>query len=157
MNIYYLTAGTVGLLLSFIGSVFALLSGKTFAYVVGGCLIALHIWSYFYAYIKASQEKPNVAMVALISPLFIVLFGGMIGSAVLSAPLVLLPTFAILLFTFVYVIRRARQRLAGSGVDLSTAPPLLESRFTLGEWLTLLSGSALAGYCGLLLYRHFYA
>ncbi len=151
MKDYYVTAAVFGLALSSIGVGFALLSGITFALTIGACLVTLHIWSYYYASVKVRQERPNAAMAALVSPLFIVLFGGSVGSMVISAPLALLPAIAVLLTISALVIRHVRGRGHADGEDLS------KTQLHAGEWVTLLAGSALAGYLGLFLYRQIYA
>lgn len=76
MNIlYYIAATTLGFTLSFVGIVFAAVSGELFAYAIGSSLAAAHIWSFFYAHTKAKQGKVKNAVLALISPIFIVWAG----------------------------------------------------------------------------------
>jgi hypothetical protein len=74
MNIIiYLVATAIGLFLSYVGIVFAMLSGHSFAYLVGGLLAAAHIVSFLYVYKKAKQGKGRQAAFVLASPLFIVM------------------------------------------------------------------------------------
>ena len=151
MRDYYFAAAGLGLALSFVGVGFALLSGKTFALIIGTCLVALHIWSYYFASLKSRQERPNAAMAALISPLFIVLFGGSLGSIVISEPLAFLPAIAVLLATFALVIRHIRVRDHAAGQSLS------KIQLRAGEWVTLAAGCALAGYLAAFLHSQIYA
>ena len=73
MNVViYVVATTVGLLLSSIGVVFALLSGLQFALLIGGLLAVAHIGSFLFVRRKAAQGKGRQAAIVLALPIFLV-------------------------------------------------------------------------------------
>ncbi len=88
MNIIiYIVATAIGFFLSFVGVVFAMLSGQQFAYVIGGLLVLAHIGSFLFVRNQAMQGKGRQAAIALASPLFVVMgvmsvfvFGGYVVS-----------------------------------------------------------------------------
>ena len=70
MNIaIYVVAAAIGLLLSSMSMVFALLSGLLFAFLVGACLVAAHIGALFLARKKALEDKVLQAALVLVLPL----------------------------------------------------------------------------------------
>jgi len=74
MNIViYIVAAAIGLLLSFMGIVFAVLGGPEFALLIGGVLVAAHIGSLFYVRRKAMQGKGRQAAIVLALPLPLVM------------------------------------------------------------------------------------
>jgi hypothetical protein len=82
----YIGAGALGLFFSFVGIVFALVSGPQFAYLIGGLLLVAHAGSIFYVVKKAQIGKGPQAAIVLVLPLFAVLVLGQIallgGSAI---------------------------------------------------------------------------
>jgi len=73
MNIViYIVAAAIGLLLSSMGIVFALIGGLQFAYLIGGLLVAAHIGSVFYVRMKAMEGKGRQAAIVLALPLPVV-------------------------------------------------------------------------------------
>ena len=74
MNIVvYIIATAIGFFLSYVGLVFAVLSGRQFAYLIGGLLAAAHIGAFVYVYKKAKEGKGRSSAFVLASPLFIVM------------------------------------------------------------------------------------
>jgi hypothetical protein len=74
MNIaIYIVATAIGLFLSYVGVVFAVLSGPQFAFLVGGLLVTAHIGTFIFVRKKAIQGKGRSAAIVLVSPLFIVM------------------------------------------------------------------------------------
>ena len=74
MNIViYLVAAAIGLVLSSMAIVFALLGGLAFAYLIGGLLAAAHIGSFVYVRRMAVQGKGRQAAIALALPLPLVM------------------------------------------------------------------------------------
>jgi hypothetical protein len=71
--VIYIVAAAIGLLLSFMGIVFAVLSGPQFAFLIGGLLVAAHIGSFFYVRRKAMQGKGRQAAIVLALPLPLVM------------------------------------------------------------------------------------
>jgi hypothetical protein len=70
MNIVIdIVAAAIGLLLSSMGIVFALLGGLQFAYLIGGLLVAAHIGSFLYVRREAIQGKGRQAAIVLVLPL----------------------------------------------------------------------------------------
>ena len=70
MNIViYIIAAAIGLLISCLGMVFALLGGLLFASLIGGLLVAAHIGSFYYVRRKAIQGKGRQAAIVLVLPL----------------------------------------------------------------------------------------
>lgn len=74
MNILiYVIATLAGLFLSYVGVVFAMLSGRQFAYIIGGLLAAAHIGTFVFVRRKAIQGKGREYAFVLALPIFIVL------------------------------------------------------------------------------------
>lgn len=102
-------------------------------------------------------DRLSTALSVSVGTLPALLIIAQVAIAAVGAPLAVVPTLLILVAAFASVARRARRRLAASGQSSTKVPLLLESRFTLGEWLALLSASGLAGYLSLVIYRNLYA
>lgn len=130
------------------------LQGRMLVFAVGGVGI-LACTGIAFRLIAAGRRSAAMGVSAGTLPALLVV--AQFALAAVAAPLAVLPALAVLAAVFASVVRHARRRLAASGASLSGVPLLLESRFTVGEWLALLSGSAAAGYSCLLLYRHFHA
>lgn len=74
MNILiYIVATLAGLFLSYVGVVFAMLSGRQFAYIIGGLLAVAHIGTFVFVRRKAIQGKGREFAFVLALPIFIVL------------------------------------------------------------------------------------
>jgi hypothetical protein len=71
--VIYIVAAAIGLLLSFMGIVFAVLGGPEFGLLIGGLLVAAHIGSFFYVRRKAIQGKGRRAAIVLALPLPLVM------------------------------------------------------------------------------------
>jgi hypothetical protein len=71
--VIYIVAAAIGLLLSCLSMVFAVLSGPQFASLIGGLLVAAHIGSVFYVRRKAIQGKGRQAAIVLVLPLPLVM------------------------------------------------------------------------------------
>lgn len=78
--ITFIVAAAFGLLLSWMGIVFAMLSGPDFAFLIGGLLAVAHIGAFIFARKKAMRGKTHHATLILISPLFLVISVGSIFS-----------------------------------------------------------------------------
>lgn len=69
----YVVATLAGLFLSYVGVVFAMLSGPQFAYVIGGLLTAAHIGAFVFVRHRAVHGKGRESAFVLVLPIFIVL------------------------------------------------------------------------------------
>lgn len=110
MNIViYIVAAAIGLLLSSVGIVFALLGGLQFAYLIGGLLVAAHLGSFFYVRRKAIQGKGRQAAIVLVLPLPLVmgvLYIFEVGKYAISFPERESPTFtSVVNLTLLYIWR----------------------------------------------------
>jgi glucose dehydrogenase len=71
--VIYIVAAAIGLLLSCVGIVFALLGGGQFAYVIGGLLVVAHIASFLYVRRKAIQGQGHPTAIVLVLPMPLVM------------------------------------------------------------------------------------
>ena len=71
--VIYIAAATIGLALSGMGLMFALLSGTSFAFMIGALLVVAHVASVVFVRRKAAEGKGRQAAIVLALPLFAVM------------------------------------------------------------------------------------
>jgi hypothetical protein len=76
--IIYIVAAAMGLYLSLIGLVFALLHGLLFTFIIGASLLTAHIAAFLYVRKKAMEGKGRLAALALVLPMIVVAGGALV-------------------------------------------------------------------------------